>query len=142
MRTSARGTVVLADAAVEEGDLPSGATGQALVVSHDDDGDPVAMKLIEQAENLIAGDGIELARRFVRQDQRRAVGERPGDRDPLHFSAGKLSGPMVDPVTEPDIGKEFPGPGELGGLFEAVGFHGVEWRLLTGGIAALHSGVA
>ena len=42
----------------------------------------------------------------------------------------------------PESVKEFPGPGELGGLFEAVGFHGVEWRLLTGGIAALHSGVA
>ena len=38
--------------------------------------------------------------------------------------------------------KEFPGPKELGGLFEAVGFHSAEWRLLTGGIAALHWGVA
>jgi demethylmenaquinone methyltransferase/2-methoxy-6-polyprenyl-1,4-benzoquinol methylase len=42
----------------------------------------------------------------------------------------------------PESVSEFPGPREFGGLFESVGFHGVEWRLLTGGIAALHSGVA
>jgi demethylmenaquinone methyltransferase/2-methoxy-6-polyprenyl-1,4-benzoquinol methylase len=42
----------------------------------------------------------------------------------------------------PESVKEFPGPRELGGLFEAVGFREVGWRLLTGGIAALHWGEA
>ncbi len=37
---------------------------------------------------------------------------------------------------------EFPGPKELGVLFERAGFRDVSWRLLTGGIAALHWGVA
>ena len=38
--------------------------------------------------------------------------------------------------------KEFPGPDELGALFEDVGFEDVGWKLLTGGIAALHWGTA
>ncbi len=42
----------------------------------------------------------------------------------------------------PESVKEFPGPRELGALFESVGFRDVGWRLLTGGIAALHWGEA
>ena len=42
----------------------------------------------------------------------------------------------------PESVKDFPGPRELGGLFESVGFQQVGWRLLTGGIAALHWGEA
>jgi len=40
----------------------------------------------------------------------------------------------------PESVGEFPGPRELGGLFERAGFRDVGWRLLTGGIAALHWG--
>ena len=42
----------------------------------------------------------------------------------------------------PESVKDFPGPKELGTLFKAVGFTGVGWTLLTGGIAALHWGSA
>jgi len=42
----------------------------------------------------------------------------------------------------PESVKEFPGPTELGTLFEEVGFTEVGWSLLTGGIAALHWGIA
>ena len=42
----------------------------------------------------------------------------------------------------PESVKDFPGPRELGTLFKAVGFTGVGWTLLTGGIAALHWGSA
>lgn len=42
----------------------------------------------------------------------------------------------------PESVKEFPGPSELGALLESVGFHDVGWRLLTGGIAAIHWGRA
>jgi demethylmenaquinone methyltransferase/2-methoxy-6-polyprenyl-1,4-benzoquinol methylase len=41
----------------------------------------------------------------------------------------------------PESVGEFPGPRELASLFETVGFRDVGWRLLTGGIAALHWGV-
>jgi len=42
----------------------------------------------------------------------------------------------------PESVSEFPEPLELGGLFGQVGFRDTQWRHLTGGIAALHWGVA
>ena len=42
----------------------------------------------------------------------------------------------------PESVKEFPGPKELGGIFEAGGFEDVGWKLLSGGIAALHWGTS
>jgi len=42
----------------------------------------------------------------------------------------------------PESVKEFPGPAELGTLFESVGFADVGWKLLSGGIAAIHWGRA
>ena len=42
----------------------------------------------------------------------------------------------------PESVKEFPGPKELGSIFEDAGFSDVGWKLLSGGIAALHWGVA
>jgi demethylmenaquinone methyltransferase/2-methoxy-6-polyprenyl-1,4-benzoquinol methylase len=42
----------------------------------------------------------------------------------------------------PESVGEFPGPRELAGMFERAGFREVGWRLLTGGIAALHWGTA
>jgi demethylmenaquinone methyltransferase/2-methoxy-6-polyprenyl-1,4-benzoquinol methylase len=38
--------------------------------------------------------------------------------------------------------RRFPGPDELGALIETVGFRGVRYRLLAGGIVALHVGEA
>ena len=37
---------------------------------------------------------------------------------------------------------EFPGPSEFGALFESVGFTDVGWKLVSGGIAAIHWGAA
>ncbi len=42
----------------------------------------------------------------------------------------------------PESVREFPGPAAFAELFESVGFDGVGWKLLTGGIAAVHWGVA
>ena len=42
----------------------------------------------------------------------------------------------------PESVKEFPGPADLGELFETVGFTDAGWTLLSGGIAALHWGSA
>ncbi len=36
--------------------------------------------------------------------------------------------------------RRFPGPGELAVAFEGAGFGGVSWRLLAGGIVAIHVG--
>jgi len=42
----------------------------------------------------------------------------------------------------PESVKEFPGPTELGSLFESAGFTDVGWKLVSGGIAAIHWGRA
>jgi demethylmenaquinone methyltransferase/2-methoxy-6-polyprenyl-1,4-benzoquinol methylase len=42
----------------------------------------------------------------------------------------------------PESVKEFPGPERLAELFGEAGFHEVGWKLLTGGIAAIHWGSA
>lgn len=42
----------------------------------------------------------------------------------------------------PQSVKDFPGPRELGEVFEAAGFTGVGWTLVSGGIAAIHWGSA
>jgi demethylmenaquinone methyltransferase/2-methoxy-6-polyprenyl-1,4-benzoquinol methylase len=42
----------------------------------------------------------------------------------------------------PESVREFPGPEELGATFEDVGFTDVGWRLVSGGIAAIHYGSA
>ena len=38
--------------------------------------------------------------------------------------------------------RRFPGPEDLGALMESAGFHAVNWRMLAGGIVALHVGSA
>lgn len=42
----------------------------------------------------------------------------------------------------PESVKTFPGPAELGTRFEEAGFRDVGWRLVSGGIAAIHWGAA
>ncbi len=42
----------------------------------------------------------------------------------------------------PESVRAFPGPEDLAALFRSTGFEDVGWRLLTGGIAALHWGTA
>jgi len=42
----------------------------------------------------------------------------------------------------PESVDEFPGPRELGAVFERAGLREVGWKLVTGGIAALHWGTA
>jgi demethylmenaquinone methyltransferase/2-methoxy-6-polyprenyl-1,4-benzoquinol methylase len=41
----------------------------------------------------------------------------------------------------PESVKEFPGAEELAGILRESGFGDVEWRFVTGGIAAIHVGV-
>ena len=38
----------------------------------------------------------------------------------------------------PESVKEFPGPAELARVLAESGFESVEWKFLTGGIAAIH----
>ena len=48
----------------------------------------------QQFHHRQAGGGVELAGRFVGEQQGRSVGEGPGDGAPLLLSAGELGGPL------------------------------------------------
>ena len=56
-------------------------------VRHHHDGRAFAVQVVQQVHDLHAGDGIEIARRFVGQNQRRAIDQRAGDGDALLLPA-------------------------------------------------------
>src|SRR5277367_2027380 len=78
------------------------------LVGHDDDRVALLVEVLEQGEDLDAGLGIEVSRGLVRQDNRRPVDERPGDRHALALTAGKLIWPVVDALAEPHVDKGLP----------------------------------
>ena len=53
--------------------------------------------------DLLAGCAIELSGRLVGEKQHRAIGERPCDGHPLHFSARELRRAVVRAMREPDV---------------------------------------
>ena len=59
----------------------------------------------------LAGDLVERAERLVHQQQPRALGERPGDRDPLLHAAGELVGVALGEVGEADQLEQLGRPG-------------------------------
>ena len=61
--------------------------GDREIVRDDDDRVTLTVQVDEELEDLVAGLGIQRARGLVGQEQRRAVGQRPGDRDALPLPA-------------------------------------------------------
>ena len=64
---------------------------------------PSALTRSKSVGDLLAGPLVELARRLVREQQRRPVGERPRDRHALHLAARELRRPVVARGGEPDV---------------------------------------
>src|SRR5688572_2565764 len=59
-------------------------SGQLGVVRDQDDRRSAgAMNLAEQLQNVMAGRSVEVSRRFVGENNRRGVGQRASERDPL-----------------------------------------------------------
>ena len=75
-------------------DAPRGAR-EILVVRDDDDRRPIGVQPLEQRDHLRAGVRVELARRLVGEQERRAVRQRARDRDALLLAAGQLRRPMA-----------------------------------------------
>ena len=104
------------DPTVQHVDDAARLRGQALVVGHDDEGGAVPIEPAEEVEDLATGGGVELTGRLVGEQDRRPVGERAGDRHPLHLSTGELGGTVPVAMTEPDVLEQLPGtrpsPGE------------------------------
>ena len=73
-----------------------------MVMRHNHHRRALTIELTEQIENLDAGHGVELAGRFVSQNERGLARQCPGDRDPLLLAARQLCRPVIHAVLQPD----------------------------------------
>jgi hypothetical protein len=61
------------------------------LVGHQDDGDiPLDIELVQETHHFGAVPGIEVPRRFVREQDRGLGHQRAGDGDPLLLATGQL----------------------------------------------------
>src|SRR6185295_17015421 len=94
---------VFDDAAVAQGDGALAALRHGHVVRDDDDRRAEAgVQVADQRENLLAGARVEVAGRFVGEQDRRIDRQRARDRDALPLAAGELVGQMMQAVFELD----------------------------------------
>ena len=82
---------LLQDAAIPHPEQALCPRGDREVVGDDDDRHAVGVQPVDQRDDLLPGRLIELAGRLVRQQEPRAIGERPRDGDALHLAARKLA---------------------------------------------------
>ncbi len=71
------------------------------LVSHQQDRLPLAVERVEQHHDLLARGAVEVAGRFVGEQDTRPVHQRPGDRHPLPLASRELVGPVQHAVLEP-----------------------------------------
>src|ERR1044071_10042617 len=76
----------------------------------DDDGLFLTDKVLEDADDLVAGLLIEIAGRLVGEDERRVVDQRTGDGDALALAAGELVRAVLGAVDQADALERFHGP--------------------------------
>jgi hypothetical protein len=110
------------DAAVAHDDIAFGVAGDVEFVRDHDEGDALVVEPAEGIHDLDAGAGVEVAGRFVGQDEGRLHDEGTGDGDPLLLAAGELVGEVIGAVAEPD---QFEGAFHPGALFFAADQLGV-----------------
>ena len=60
----------------------------------------------QQLDDRVAGRGVEVAGRFVGEEQRRIVGQRARNRDALLLAAGELRRVMVRAVGQAHLGEQ------------------------------------
>ena len=84
--------------------------GEALVVGRDQRGAAFAADQAEEfGEHRVGGRFVEVAGRLVGEHQRRAVGERAGDRDALLLAARQLGRAMVEPLRQAERAEQLLG---------------------------------
>src|SRR6516165_10696375 len=71
-------------------------------MSNHDDGTTVAVKVLEQGQDLVAGPAIQRAGRLVGQDESRIIHHRARNDDALLLASGELIRPMMAAVGEAD----------------------------------------
>ena len=81
-----------------------------VVVGDDGERHAVAVQLVEHLQDRLRVRAVQVAGRFVGEQQARLGDQRPRDRDPLPFAAGQRGRREVHPVAEPDPVQRPPGP--------------------------------
>ena len=80
---------------------------------HDDRLSQFVDRPTQEAQDLRAGDGIQVAGRFVGEDELGACDQRAGDGDALLLAAGQLVRAVVQALLEPQRGHEQVEPGAV-----------------------------
>src|SRR2546423_10112888 len=78
-----------------------------MVVSDDEDCQAFTIELLEDFQDALTGAGVQIAGRFVSQQQAWLIDERSCDGRALHFATGEFGWPMVAAVLQPDFGEKF-----------------------------------
>ncbi len=78
-----------------------------LIVRHHDDGQPVGMKLGKNLENLAACLLVEVAGRFVSEQDARAVDQCSGESNPLSLATGQFPRAMMSSILEAELAQQF-----------------------------------
>ena len=97
-------------AAVDHPDDPASPSRDFGVMGDQDDRRAAAVQVVEQPQHALAGSGVEASGRLVGEDQARAVGQGPGDRDLLLLASGQPAGACASPVLEPNQRQQMAGP--------------------------------
>ena len=63
----------------------------------------LAIEALDRLQHPFGRARIQFARRFVRQQDRRVVDQRPRDRNPLLLPARELHGPVAHPAAQADL---------------------------------------
>ena len=84
-------------------DRAVGVGGYLGVVGHENHGDAAGIQPPEHPQDFLSRLRIEVARRFVSQDQRGAIHQGPGDGHPLLLAAGHLRRLVVDARGQSDL---------------------------------------
>ncbi len=85
--------------------------GHLHVVGHQNDGVALSVEFLENGHHLFAALAVEGPGRFVRQDHLAAVGQRPGDTDPLLLATGELARGVMAAIAQPQPGEQCLGAG-------------------------------
>ncbi|MBA7568093.1 hypothetical protein ES708_09814 [subsurface metagenome] len=87
-------------APVQNMDRPVGMLGNDGFMSDQDNGIALPVEFIQQAHDLLPGNRVQVAGRFIGQNNGRVVHHGPGNGHPLALAAAQFAGPMGGPVRQ------------------------------------------